>query len=166
MCDSIRTELEASPAHWGVSVTKLDGTPLCRIHEAQLFRPASTAKLFTLSAALALLGPGHTSQTRVVGQLDPATGIVQGDLTLLGGGDANLDSGDLPYTLGPHPQKALSFPDLDDLAAQLAASGVKTVTGDLIGDDTLFPHEALRLRGRVERPPARLRRTRLRPHPP
>ena len=139
-CDSLRAELEVPPAHWGLSVTTLDGAPLCQIHEAQLFRPASTAKLFTISAALALLGPDHTTDTRVTGELD-STGTVQGDLTLVGGGDANLDSGDLPFTPGAQPHKPLSFPDLDDLAAQLAAKGVKTVSGDMVGDDTRFPHE-------------------------
>ena len=132
-------------AHWGVSVTMLDGTSLCALNERQLFRPASNAKLFTLTAALALLGPERTFATRVTGRLDPATGIVAGDLTLVGGGDANLDSRDLPYLApaqrpaGSHP--ALAFHDLDELAAQLVAQGVRSVAGDVVGDDRLFPYE-------------------------
>ncbi len=140
-CDTLRAQVEASPAHWGLSVTTLDGTPLCQIHESQLFRPASTAKLFTTSAALELLGPGRTFETRVTGNLDPSTGTVTGDLTLVGGGDANLDSGDLPYMLGAQSHKPLTFPALDELAAQLAARGVRTISGDIVGDDTRFPHE-------------------------
>ena len=130
-------------AHWGISVAASDGTPLCGINDAQLFRPASNNKLFTTAAAFALLGPDSTVSTQVLGRLDPATGIVTGDLILKGGGDANLDSGDLPYVVpaqrtAPRP---FAFHDLEDLAAQLAAAGVKSVSGDVVGDDTLFPYE-------------------------
>lgn len=140
-CTQLATEIAASPAHWGISVTTLDGTPLCAINEKQLFRPASNAKLFTTAAALALLGPETTFATRVTGTFDPASGVVSGDLTLSGGGDANLDSGDLPYTHTTEPRPPLAFHDLNDLAAQLAAKGVKTITGEIVGDDTLFPYE-------------------------
>lgn len=135
-------------AHWGIQVTDLHGTPLCSVNEAQLFRPASNNKIFTTATALALLGPTHTFETRVTGKLDPATGIVT-DLTLLGGGDANLDSHDLPY-LAPAdrppirnqtPPPPFAFHDLEDLAAQLATKGVTSVSGSIMGDDALFPYE-------------------------
>jgi D-alanyl-D-alanine carboxypeptidase/D-alanyl-D-alanine-endopeptidase (penicillin-binding protein 4) len=140
LCSQLRTLTQSSPAHWGISVTTLDGSPLCQLDAAKLFRPASNNKLLTTAAALAILGPSHTFETRVTGKLDSATGVVQGDLTLVGGGDANLDSGDLPYN--PHPPQPaplFAFHDLEDLAAQLAAKGVKSVAGDIVGDDTLFP---------------------------
>ena len=141
LCGNLKILTASSPAHWGLAVTALDGTPLCMIDAGKLFRPASNAKLFTAAAALALLGPDKTFNTEVDGKLDPSTGIVTGDLTLVGGGDANLDSGDLPYihASGPHPP--LAFHALDQLAEQLVAKGVKTVTGDVVGDDTLFPFQ-------------------------
>jgi D-alanyl-D-alanine carboxypeptidase/D-alanyl-D-alanine-endopeptidase (penicillin-binding protein 4) len=142
VCARIQALTAASPAHWGVSVTALDGTPICQLDDAKLFRPASNNKLLTTAAALAILGPNDTFETRVTGNLDARTGVVQGDLTLVGGGDANLDSGDLPYN--PHPPQPappFAFHDLEDLAAQLAAKGVKAVTGDIVGDDTLFPYQ-------------------------
>jgi D-alanyl-D-alanine carboxypeptidase/D-alanyl-D-alanine-endopeptidase (penicillin-binding protein 4) len=81
-----------------------------------------------------------------MGVFDPATGRVTGDLVLKGGGDANFDSGDLPYVAPanrpknvPHVPHALR--DLADLADQLVAKGVKKVDGDIVGDDTLFPWE-------------------------
>jgi D-alanyl-D-alanine carboxypeptidase/D-alanyl-D-alanine-endopeptidase (penicillin-binding protein 4) len=144
------TALITAPAvsrdHWGIQVTTLDGTPIYSLNEAQLFQPASNAKLYTTSAAMALLGPDRTLETRVSGNLDPTTGKVTGDLVLKGGGDANFDSGDLPYVAPanrpknvPHVPHALR--DIDDLVGQLAAAGVKEVDGDIVGDDTLFPWE-------------------------
>ncbi len=133
----------ASSAHWGVSVTTLDGTTRCAISANQLFRPASNNKLFTIAAALDVLGAEKTFETRVGGELNLATGKT--DLYLIGGGDANLDSGDLPYAPpvkgDKPPPPPFVFHDLDDLATKLAATGLKTLTGDLIGDDRAFPDE-------------------------
>ena len=135
--------------HWGVYVTALDGTPIYALNEAQLFQPASNTKLYTTAAAMALLGPDRRIETRVTGALDPATGIVKGDLTLIGAGDANLDSEDLPYVPPaarpktpegkPLPHQPNPMHDINDLVAQLVAKGVKQITGDIVGDDTLFP---------------------------
>jgi D-alanyl-D-alanine carboxypeptidase/D-alanyl-D-alanine-endopeptidase (penicillin-binding protein 4) len=139
-------------AHWGIAVTTLDGTPIYGVDEGKLFRPASNNKIFTTATAMALLGPGKTFDTRIFGDLD-ATGTVHGDLTLVGGGDANFGADDLPYrsraerakeaATAPKPDIAQP-PALADLAAlvdQLVARGVKRVTGDIVGDDTLFPYE-------------------------
>ena len=84
-------------AHWGVMVTTMDGAQIFGLNEGQLFQPASNVKLFTTTAAMALLGPDKTFETKVVGKFDVVSGAVTGDLALVGGGDANFDSGDLPY---------------------------------------------------------------------
>ncbi len=144
-------ELLADPgvsrAHWGIAVTAMDGTPIYGLDEGKLFRPASNAKLFTTAAGMALLGPDATVTTTVVGDLD-AKGTVKGDLTIVGAGDANLASDDLPYVppaLRPKGAQAAQQPvGLDDLRAmadQLVAKGVKRVTGRVVGDDTLFVYE-------------------------
>jgi serine-type D-Ala-D-Ala carboxypeptidase/endopeptidase (penicillin-binding protein 4) len=139
-------EPEVARAHWGVYVTGLDGAPVYGLNEGQLFQPASNAKLFTTAAAMALLGPDRTFETRVSGALDPASGVVRGDLVLKGGGDANFDSGDLPYVPpAMRPKGVAPVPhtlrDLGELVDQLVAKGVKSVDGDVVGDDTLFPME-------------------------
>ena len=147
VCDQVRAltaDASVAGAHWGVSITRLDGSAVCGINDGQLFRPASNNKIFTTATAVAMLGPARTFETRVTGDLDAATGVVRGDLTLVGGGDANLDSNDLPYLPSAQRPKvpvAFAFHDLDDLAAQLAAKGVKSVAGDVVGDDRLFPYE-------------------------
>ncbi len=146
LCDRIQAmiaEPAVAAAHWGVAVTRLDGAAVCGVNEGQLFRPASNNKVFTTAAAMALLGADRKFETRATGVLN-AAGVVEGDLTLVGGGDANLDSDDLPYLPAAERPKGsvpFAFRDLDDLAAQLVAKGVKSVAGDVIGDDTLFPYE-------------------------
>jgi D-alanyl-D-alanine carboxypeptidase/D-alanyl-D-alanine-endopeptidase (penicillin-binding protein 4) len=141
-----------SRAHWGVMVTALDGTPIASINEGQLFQPASNAKLYTTAAAMALLGTDATFQTRVYGRGTwDGTTKLKGDLFLVGGGDANLNGRDLPY-LSPAEKaarKAEGAPTerrdplarLAELADQVAATGLREVKGDLVGDDTLWPWE-------------------------
>jgi D-alanyl-D-alanine carboxypeptidase/D-alanyl-D-alanine-endopeptidase (penicillin-binding protein 4) len=143
-----------SRAHWGIAVTTLDGTPLYGHDEGELFRPASNNKIFTTATAMALLGPAKTFDTRIFGKLDAATGEVTGDLTLVGGGDANFGADDLPYV--PRSERAASsatasqpppapqppgLADLASLADQLVAKGIKRITGEIVGDDTLYPYE-------------------------
>src|SRR5271170_5905396 len=84
--------------HWGIAVTGMDGAPIYSLNEGQLFQPASNAKLFTTAAAIALLGPQTTFETKVVarGVMDGTTAL-KGDLVLVGGGDANLSGREIPY---------------------------------------------------------------------
>jgi D-alanyl-D-alanine carboxypeptidase/D-alanyl-D-alanine-endopeptidase (penicillin-binding protein 4) len=132
-----------SGAHWGIAVTALDGTPIYGLDEGKLFRPASNAKLFTTAAAMALLGPKHTFETQVRGDFDATTGVVQGDLVLVGGGDANFGTNDVPYVRGQRPGSAQStIRDLQKLADELKAMGVKSVRGKIVGQDHFFdPNE-------------------------
>lgn len=123
-------------AHWGIAVTALDGTPVYGLDEAKLFRPASTAKLFTTAVAMAVLGPDARFTTSVYGQLNPATGVVKGDLVIVGAGDPSFGSADLL----DHPRLA-SGDDLQELADQLTGKGVRSVTGRVVGDDDLFQRE-------------------------
>ena len=136
-----------SRAHWGVAVTALDGTPLFGLNEGQYFQPASNAKMFTTAAALALLGPDKTYTTRVVGRgVFSGDATLKGDLVLVGDGDANLSGRAIPY-LAPkdRPKKAPGEvgPDplryLAEMADQVVDTGLKTVEGDVVGDDMLFP---------------------------
>ena len=133
--------------HWGIDVTALDGTLIYSLNEAQLFQPASNAKLFTTAAAIALLGPNQRFTTRVeYGAVRKATGTVHGDVTIIGAGDANFSDRELPYR-SPAEARAAPLPPatplryLADFADQIAAAGVERITGDIVGDDTIFPWE-------------------------
>ena len=145
---SLMADPSVAGAHWGVSVTTLDGAALCSINAAQLFRPASNAKLFTAAAALALLGPDRTFTTSVLASADTVTELspghfatqLNGDLWLTGGGDANLSTRPLPYA--PASTHTPDGPDpLALLADQVAASGIRHITGLIMGADGLWPHE-------------------------
>ena len=133
-----------SRAHWGIAVAALDGTALYGLDEGQMFRPASNAKLFTTAAAMTLLGPDKTFATQVYGKLE-ANGTVKGDLVLAGGGDANFAGDDLPYGLeaahGPQVSERAALADLEGMADQLAAHGIKRIDGQIVGDEALFPWE-------------------------
>jgi D-alanyl-D-alanine carboxypeptidase/D-alanyl-D-alanine-endopeptidase (penicillin-binding protein 4) len=138
--------------HWGIAVTGMDGSPIYSLNEGQLFQPASNAKLFTTAAAMALLGPATTFETKIV-----AKGVfggvenLTGDLVLVGDGDANLSGREIPYVEPkdrPKVEKgAPPLPEvnplryLEAMADQVAATGLKVVNGDVVGDDTLFPWE-------------------------
>jgi len=142
LTDQIATLLAAptvSRAHWGIEVAAPDGTPLYTLNEAQYFQPASNAKLFTTAAALALLGPASTVTTRVQAEGTITDTTLHGDLVLLGAADANLSARPIPYTSAHTPNPTPPLHILDDLADQVAATGLKEITGNLYGDDTLFP---------------------------
>jgi D-alanyl-D-alanine carboxypeptidase/D-alanyl-D-alanine-endopeptidase (penicillin-binding protein 4) len=138
--DSLLSSPAAEQAQWGISVTTLEGSVLYEKNDAQLFAPASNAKLFTTAAALALLGPNATTETRVIAPAAPANGIVRGDVTLLGAGDASLSGRAYPYdgkTDRPNPPLIA----LESLADQVQQHGVHHIEGNIVGDDTAFPWE-------------------------
>ena len=83
--------------------------------------PASNEKLAVAYAALVRLGPGYRFRTEVLGagRLEDATW--RGDLVLRGLGDPTLTRADLV-----------------SLAAQVKASGIRRVTGRVLGDETWF----------------------------
>jgi D-alanyl-D-alanine carboxypeptidase/D-alanyl-D-alanine-endopeptidase (penicillin-binding protein 4) len=82
---------------------------------------ASNEKLLTSMAALHLLGPSFRYRTTVDADRPLRHGVLHGNLWLIGGGDPTLTTSDLAA-----------------LAARLRTSGVRRVTGDVIGDTAAF----------------------------
>ena len=140
-----------SRAHWGIAVTTLDGTPVFGLGEGKFFRPASNNKIFTTAAAMHLLGPNFrlTTSAGPTGVVD-TLGNLHGDLVLHGSGDATFDSGLFPY-LSPAERKIQPTSDnlpksdplqaIDELANDVANARITHITGDIVGDDTLWPWE-------------------------
>jgi D-alanyl-D-alanine carboxypeptidase/D-alanyl-D-alanine-endopeptidase (penicillin-binding protein 4) len=104
-----------APHRVGVSVW-IDGRGEVLVHQPDLaLAPASNEKIFTAMGALAVLG----ADTRLTTEIRLTA---EGDLVVVGGGDATLTSD------GPHSVAAL--------ADQVRANGVGAVPGDLIVDET------------------------------
>ena len=135
MASQLRRRLEAprfAGARWGVQVMSLDsGRILFEQDAGKFFTPASTAKLFPAALALATLGSEFRIRTSVYASRPPGPGgVLAGDLILYGRGD--------PLVLPPW-RGGTGRPDpLEALAGQLRAAGVRTVAGDLVGDDSFF----------------------------
>jgi len=84
--------------------------------------PASVAKAMTALYALDRLGPQHRFSTRVLATGPVSGGRLQGDLVLIGAGDPTLDTD-----------------RLGDLAAALAAKGVREISGRFLACATGIP---------------------------
>ncbi len=85
----------------------------------QPFVPASVAKIATIAPALEILGADHRFTTTLNAEGSVADGVLTGSLILRGGGDPSL-TGD----------------DLQAMAKQLAASGIKRLDGKFLYDAT------------------------------
>lgn len=143
-------------ATWGIKVVDLaSGDELFEpLNPDFMLDPASTTKLFTVATGFDVLGADYTFSTPVYrrGEVDPG-GILSGDLILVAGGDLAMGGrgameGTIEYTSADHNDaNALGMGELtegdplaglDDLAAQVAGSGIAEVNGDVIIDDRLF----------------------------
>jgi serine-type D-Ala-D-Ala carboxypeptidase/endopeptidase (penicillin-binding protein 4) len=94
--------------------------------------PASTLKVMTTSAALAILGKNFRFETRLVhtGTFDKEKGIIDGDLFIMGGGDPTLHSENFSRNTDPDTYK---------WAKILFEKGIREIHGDVIGDASAFP---------------------------
>jgi D-alanyl-D-alanine carboxypeptidase/D-alanyl-D-alanine-endopeptidase (penicillin-binding protein 4) len=111
-----------SPARTGAVVIDLRTGSTLFAHNAQLpLRPASNEKLATTYAALTALGPSFRIETDVLGEGQQSGTTWQGDLVLKGYGDPGL-----------------SGAQLGSLARQVAATGIRHVTGRILGDESWF----------------------------
>ncbi len=83
--------------------------------------PASNRKLFTAASALHFLGDNYQTHTALLADVSPGGDTLHGNIYLRGGGDA-----------------LLTADDVKALAAQLMQTGVRHITGDIIGDASIF----------------------------
>lgn len=138
LASRIDTAIDSSDlrsARWGVSVISMsDGATLYQRDADKLFTPASNMKIYTTAVALDLLGADYRWRTSVYANAQPdAAGRIQGDLILYGRGAPDLIARSKDETRG----------SLAKLADDLYAHGLRSVTGNVIGDESYFRGEPI-----------------------
>lgn len=142
-------------ALWGIRVVDLDtGAARIDLNSSHKFYIGSVRKIFILGAMLNQIGPDYHYDTAVYRQgiVDQA-GVLQGDLIVLASGDLTVGGrtnpdGSIAFTALDHNEAnslgnaLLTAPDplagYAALARQVAASGIKEVSGEIAIDDRLF----------------------------
>ena len=139
---------------WLISVEDLGtGKTLINLDGDKLAEPGSFVKTYSAGAAWVKWGPDHTVTTPVKQSGTVAAGTLTGDLILVGQGDLTMGGrtktdGTVDFTnfdhndANPLPGATLTpenpLTGLNDLAAQVKASGITAVSGNVIIDDRLF----------------------------
>ncbi|MGH8013550.1 MAG: D-alanyl-D-alanine carboxypeptidase, partial [Candidatus Binataceae bacterium] len=140
---------------WGLRVIdRSGGKVLINLRPKHQFFIASVRKVFTVGELMNQIGPDHAYNTPVFreGTVD-SSGILNGNLILLASGDLTMGGrtnpdGTIALSNYDHNEAdslgnaVLTAPDplagYKALAAQVAAAGIKQVTGEVIVDDRLF----------------------------
>ncbi|WP_066173755.1 D-alanyl-D-alanine carboxypeptidase/D-alanyl-D-alanine endopeptidase [Bacillus marinisedimentorum] len=111
----------------GVCVRKADDGELLYSHFGDIrLHPASNMKLLTGAAALDLLGPDYRFSTEVLTDGKMKGDVLEGNVYLKGKGDPTLLK-----------------EDMDRFANDLKEKGIRTIKGDLVGDDSWYDDERL-----------------------
>ena len=144
-----------SQADWSLKVIDLEtGDLIYQLNPDIVAFTGSVRKLFSAALALNELGPDYRFTTPVyhTGTVDNE-GVLDGDIILVASGDLNLggrntQQGTVAYTDFDHvdanqlgsailtPQDPLA--GINNLAKQVADSGITVISGDVIIDDRLF----------------------------
>lgn len=123
---------KSSGSLWAVSVRDSSGNELISLNSDALITPASNQKIISSAAFLHYLGPDFTFKTRFLGNGYLQDSIWVGDVYVLGSGDPSI-GGDL--------YNDNSWFVFDSIIEQLKTFGIAEVTGQLIGDESLFDEE-------------------------
>jgi serine-type D-Ala-D-Ala carboxypeptidase/endopeptidase (penicillin-binding protein 4) len=140
--DAALDTAQAKRIFWGIEVADRDtGQILYERNSDHFFMPASNAKLFATSLALATLGGGYQFRTTLESssKLGP-DGKLAGDLVFVGRGDPDLSNIVFPYQL-----KTVRSGPVEKVLAEMAdaaiAKGLKEIDGDVVADDSYFPYD-------------------------
>jgi D-alanyl-D-alanine carboxypeptidase/D-alanyl-D-alanine-endopeptidase (penicillin-binding protein 4) len=148
---------EYRSSRWGLLVVDLaTGKPVFEHNADQLFAPASVTKLYSCAASLTALGPDYRFETPVYRRGPLREGKLEGDLILVAQGDFTLggrttSSGKMAFRDEDHIYATATgtgtaltdtnpLAGLEDLARQVKAAGITSVSGDVLIDDRLFEH--------------------------
>lgn len=118
---------EFPKARWGIIAVSLkDNRILCEKSGQKLFTPASIQKLLTSIVSLDKLDGEFRWKTSVYAKSEITAGTLNGDLILYGQGSPDFDEN-----------------QLNQLVEQLKQKGLRTIKGDIIGDESYFKGDKL-----------------------
>jgi D-alanyl-D-alanine carboxypeptidase/D-alanyl-D-alanine-endopeptidase (penicillin-binding protein 4) len=126
---SIFSERTVNRGSWSITVQSLQhGETLYSFNSFRMQVPASNQKQLTAAVAAERLGWDYRYTTRIyaTGAVD-SNGALNGDLVVVSDGDPTIN-----------PRHADRWAIFDEWGKQLAAKGIRTITGHLIGDDNAF----------------------------
>jgi D-alanyl-D-alanine carboxypeptidase/D-alanyl-D-alanine-endopeptidase (penicillin-binding protein 4) len=132
--EKLKNDTAMKHATWSVCVMPIKkDTVIADYNSYVSVVPASTMKIVTTAAALSILGSDFKFETKIQydGILDTVTGILKGNIYILGGGDPTLES---EYFKDKKDTSTI----LQKWATQLKATGIKKIEGAIIGDARIF----------------------------
>ena len=120
--DDLISEIPASTKMAILIYNPLTQDTIISINHTGSMIPASNTKLFTTATALELMGGGHRLSTKILADEDDFSDtIIDGNIYIKGFGNPTFSS-----------------EDLEELVNQLYQSGLRKITGNVVGDDTYF----------------------------
>lgn len=130
--ESIFGDTLFSHAHWGVMIESLEsGEVLYEKNADRMFMPASNEKIPTAASALTVLGPEFKFKTILGYSGVIKDSILYGDLIIIGDGDPTLSD-----RINEKPTTVFEL-----WADSLLSFGLKSIKGNIIGDDNKFDDE-------------------------
>lgn len=110
-------------SQFGLYVAGGEGDPkvIFNVNAGKKMIPASATKIVTAAAVISQFPPGTKFKTALLTSATAEGGVLKGDLYLRGGGDPGFVSESMWF-----------------LVNSFTRTGVKTIEGDLVVDDTLF----------------------------
>lgn len=120
-------------AQWGVDIRSIDRSePLFSLNAGKLMMPASNMKILTLAAAAETLGWDARLTTILETSAPVEGGVLRGDLIVRGAGDPTINT-----------REGRGQAVFAEWARTLAAAGVTSIDGRIVGDDQAFDDEWL-----------------------
>ncbi len=111
-----------SPAFVGIEIATADsGAVLYQRYESKLFHPASNMKLLSTAASVRFLGTWFKFTTSVTTDGNVIDSVLHGNICVKGSGD-------------PLMTTAI----LDSLSISIKGAGIRSITGDLVGDVSAY----------------------------
>lgn len=132
--EKLKTDEALKHAVWSICVMPVKKDTILAEYNSNIsLIPASTLKIVTTGAALSMLGGDFKFETKLQhdGVFDTLTGIIKGNLYIIGGGDPTLES---EY----FKDKKDSLSTTDKWAELLKKKGIKKIEGAIVGDASIF----------------------------